>query len=113
MPVRVLVCRGCCCGTVRKHPGVDHDAQLAALSAVAHAREVGCIDECSRSNVVVVRPGDGTSIWFGGILNPTTTIELCDWLAAGAPRPIPVGLSAHVFERNTPAAEPVRIRVAS
>lgn len=24
----VFVCRGCCCGTERKHPGIDHGAQL-------------------------------------------------------------------------------------
>ena len=32
---RVLVCRGCCCGTEHEHPDVDHDAQVEALRAVA------------------------------------------------------------------------------
>ena len=57
----ILVCRGCCCGTAQKHPDVDHEAQLrvleaaAAKTAGARVRAVDCVDECSRSNVIVVR----------------------------------------------------------
>ena len=30
---RVRMCRGCCCGTPRRLPDVDHDAVAAALGA--------------------------------------------------------------------------------
>ncbi|MFY1632080.1 hypothetical protein ACN27F_02145 [Solwaraspora sp. WMMB335] len=53
----VTVCRGCCCGTSRKHPDVDHDGQLRALRASgARVRVVDCLNTCERSNVVVVQP---------------------------------------------------------
>lgn len=109
MTTRVLVCRGCCCGTERKHPETDHDAQLAAISAVARTRVVDCVDECAHSNIVVVRPGDGTSVWLGGILDPAATSALCDWLAAGATSPMPAVLQGHVFERR--GSEPVQVPV--
>jgi predicted metal-binding protein len=64
----VTVCRGCCCGTRKKHPDVDHRAQLDELRAsvkdVARVRTSDCLDDCKRSNVMVVSPsrsgrGDG------------------------------------------------------
>ncbi len=75
---------------------------------------VGCVDACSQSNVVIVRPGDGTSVWLGGILDPATTASLCVWLAAGAPSPIPASLAGHVFDpRHTDAAPlPVPVPLA-
>ena len=114
MTTRVLVCRGCCCGTERKHPETDHDAQLAAISAVARTRVVDCVDECAHSNIVVVRPGDGTSVWLGGILDPAATSALCDWLAAGATSPMPAVLQGHVFERrgSEPVQAPVLVQVS-
>jgi hypothetical protein len=98
--LNVLVCRGYYCGTERRHPQVDHEAQLAALGRVARIRVVGCVDACSRSNVVIVRLGDGTSLWFGAILRPATTESLSGWLAAGAPRPVPEPLAGLVFDRH-------------
>lgn len=92
----VLVCRACCCGTA-KHPGFDHDAQLARIADAASTtpgarfRVVGCLDVCSRSNVVVVRdrrPGVAAarrSTWLGGLANDASTTELCTWLASGGP----------------------------
>lgn len=112
MAVRVLVCRGCCCGTERKHPAVDHEAQLAAIGQVATARVVGCVDECARSNVIIVRPGDGTSIWLGGILTAAETAAVCEWLADGAPRPVPANLAGRVFERRSAEVVPVLVQVA-
>jgi hypothetical protein len=96
----VLVCRGCCCGTERKHPDVDHDAQLDALRSVVRTRVVDCVDECSQSNVVIVRPGDSSSIWLGGVLAASETQVLCAWLAQGAPLPLPIALQQRVFVRN-------------
>ena len=86
----VLVCRGCCCGTSRKHPDVDHEAQVAMLSSGAQQgggrfRVVDCLDECSASNVVVVRRRDGHSaIWLGAVLSADDTAAVADWLARGA-----------------------------
>ena len=96
-PARVLICRACCCGTERKHPGFDHDGQIAAISAVARTRVVDCVDECARSNVVVVRPGDGSSVWLGGINSNSLNAALCEWLADGAPQPPPAAPEAQVF----------------
>lgn len=93
---RVQVCRGCCCGTA-KHPDIDHDAQLAAISAVAQTRTIECVGECANSNVVIVRPAPGELVWFGGITDDALTTELCEWLAAGAALPLPPNLEAAAF----------------
>ncbi|HLL37224.1 MAG TPA: hypothetical protein VK545_25790, partial [Streptomyces sp.] len=34
-PCTLVVCRGCCCGNARKHPGTDHAWQLERLRAAA------------------------------------------------------------------------------
>jgi hypothetical protein len=84
------VCRGCCCGTLRKHPGVDHDAQVDVLTRAAHhggghCRVVDCLDQCSASNLVVVRRHDGApAVWLGGVLSAADTDAVADWLATGA-----------------------------
>ena len=101
--VRVQICRGCCCGTERKHPGVDHDGQIAAISAIAPTRIVDCVGECAYSNVVIVRPDDGPSVWLGGINNPALTSAVCDWLIDGASQPPPPILQSRVFIRQSVA----------
>jgi hypothetical protein len=106
MSVRVQICRGCCCGTVRKHPDVDHDAHVARLGAVARVRVVDCVDECSMSNVVVVRRRDAPSTWLGRILDDEVLDELCGWLEAGAHDPVPAALVPHVFVRGVPSSVP-------
>lgn len=102
-----LVCRGCCCGTERKHPDVDHDAQLEMLAAAAragggHCRVVDCIDECWASNVVVVRrSGVHTpTVWLGGVLATEQTAAVADWLALGATGAPPVDVQPLVIERR-------------
>lgn len=97
---RVLVCRGCCCGSTRKHPEIDHEEQVVAISSVARTRVVDCVDECSHSNLVIVRPRPGESIWLGSLNSDTLTDELCDWLDASAPMPLPANLEALAFERR-------------
>lgn len=88
----VLVCRGCCCGTVRKHPGTDHDAQLETLRGAAsddrevRVREVDCLGPCQRSNVVVLRRVGRPAreaVWLGGMVTTTQTASLASWIAAG------------------------------
>ena len=98
---RVLLCHGCCCGSPWKNPEIDHVEQVMAISAVARTRVVDCVGECSQSIVVIVRPGDGSSIWFGGIDTPALTSVLSEWLDAGAPRPMPPVLRSKVFIRST------------
>ena len=101
--MHVLICRGCCCGTERKHPETDHEGQIAAISAVARTRVVDCVDECAYSNVVIVRPGDGSSVWLGGINDAALTDAVCEWLVGGAPQPPPPVLQSKVFIRQSSA----------
>lgn len=93
-PPSVLVCRDCCCGT-DKHPEVDHDAQLEQLRAAVpdggRFWRVGCLGPCEAANVVVVRSGP-VRRWFGHVLTPERTDRLADWIAAGAPEPVPAAL---------------------
>jgi len=110
MAPRVLVCRGCCCGTHWKHPETDHERQVRELSAIAQTRVVDCVGECSSSNIVIVRPGDGSTVWFGGILSDVDTRDLRDWIAAGTPNPLPETLAAHRLQRHRPPASPVPVR---
>lgn len=89
------MCRGCCCGTVRKHPDTDHDAQLAALRAAAgpagRVRVTDCLDACAHSNVVVVSPSaqgraaGARPVWLEGVLGAEATAEVVDWVEAGGP----------------------------
>jgi hypothetical protein len=98
--VSVLVCRGCCCGRERKHPGVDHAGQVddvrAALPVGGQLWEVECLGACERSNVVVVRSA-GHRRWFGPILDEPITSALATWLSAGAPGDPPEPLLSHEF----------------
>lgn len=91
----VTVCRGCCCGTERKHPGVDHAGQVAALRAglggAGRVRVTDCLDACERSNVVVVGPSaegrraGGRPVWLANVLHPETVDEVVEWVRAGGP----------------------------
>jgi len=95
--VSALVCRGCCCGTA-KHPGTDHEAQTAAVRAACRTRVVGCLGECSRSNVIVVRRASGDRFWLGHVVTATSTAALCSWIAAGASDPLPRELTGLEFQ---------------
>jgi (2Fe-2S) ferredoxin len=91
----VTVCRGCCCGTTRKHPGIDHAAQVVELTAgigdAGSVRVSDCLDACERSNVVVVGPSrDGKlagarPVWLSGVLDPDTVADVVAWVRAGGP----------------------------
>lgn len=97
----VTVCRDCCCGSARKHPDVDHDAQLGrlrrALPAPHRVRTSVCLDQCSQSNVIVVHPTpdarrDGARpVWFGLVLDDAVTDDIAAWVRAGGPGVVPVG----------------------
>ena len=112
-PTTVLLCRGCCCGTAQKHPRLDHERQEQALVAAAadhpgvDVRVVDCLDECDRSNVVVLRragrPARERDTWLGGVLGERATGALSGWLADGAPEPVPAPLVGHRFRHLPPA----------
>ncbi|WP_405013972.1 (2Fe-2S) ferredoxin domain-containing protein [Kitasatospora sp. NBC_01539] len=98
-PVTVTVCRGCCCGTSAKHPGVDHGGQLARLrEGVGEAgtvRAVDCLDACGHSNVVVVSPSaegrraGGRPVWLGWVLADDMIDDVVGWVKAGGPGVVP------------------------
>lgn len=107
----VTVCRGCCCGTAKKHPRIDHDAQLVELRDLVHGvadlRVTDCLGPCERSNVMVVSPsrdgrqGGGRSTWLGQVLDGEAGSAIAGWLRDGGPglADFPRSLRAHRFER--------------
>lgn len=106
--VRVQVCDGCCCGTARKHPGVDHAnirerVDAAAVFAGGRSRVVGCVGACEHSNVVIVRPAGNSAgrVWVGGVLDDEIVERLCDWIATGAVTPAPAAVAARVFSNGS------------
>lgn len=107
----VSACRGCCCGTVRKHPTVDHHGQLAqlrsGLDGFANLRTTDCLGSCERSNVVVVSPSrsgrqaGGRPVWLGGVLDPAAVDHISAWLRDGGPgfSKLPKALVRHRFDQ--------------
>ncbi len=114
-PCKLTVCRGCCCGTRKKVPGVDHKAQLARLSAIDdHAarrvpvRTSKCLGICFQANVVVVQPSrqgraaGGNPVWLGRMTEDRLLEALDDWIFDGGPgiAPLPVLLEEHVTSKD-------------
>ncbi|OKJ08369.1 hypothetical protein AMK19_19430 [Kitasatospora sp. CB01950] len=91
----VTVCRGCCCGSAAKHPGVDHGEQVARLRAAVgdagRVRVSECLDACGHSNVVVVNPSPrgrengARPVWLGWVLGEDMVTEIAEWVRAGGP----------------------------
>ncbi len=118
----VMVCRGCCCGSSLKHPGTDHDHQLDRLRAAADStpgaslRVVGCLGECSSSNVVVLHGrGDRRATWVPQVLDDERTAAVEQWINQGgpgvsAPPPALVGTTfEHRAPRNTRPPRPTNV----
>ncbi|MEW2376607.1 hypothetical protein AB0883_10950 [Micromonospora sp. NPDC047812] len=113
----VTVCRDCCCGSARKHPSVDHDAQLrrlrAGLPAPHRVRVSACLDLCAQSNLVVVHPtpaarrAGARPVWFGLVLHDFVVDDITGWVRAGGPgvAPLPAALELSVV---APALHPGR-----
>ncbi|PWV57563.1 hypothetical protein BDW27_102436 [Nocardiopsis sp. L17-MgMaSL7] len=114
-PCKLTVCRGCCCGTRKKVPGVDHKAQLARLSAIDdHAarrvpvRTSKCLGICFQANVVVVQPSrqgraaGGNPVWLGRMTENRLLEALDDWIFDGGPgiAPLPALLEEHVTSKD-------------
>jgi hypothetical protein len=91
----VRVCRDCCCGTERKHPGVDHEGLLSRLvDGAAGAGRVtpsACLLACDESDVVVLLPSPagrragGRPVWLRQVLDEATTDAIAEWVQAGGP----------------------------
>jgi hypothetical protein len=91
----VTLCRGCCCGTERKHPGVDHAGQVERLrddtAGAGRVRLSDCLDACAHSTVAVVTPSPtgraagARPVWLLGVLDRATEDEITAWVRAGGP----------------------------
>ncbi|GAA4946498.1 hypothetical protein GCM10023224_32440 [Streptomonospora halophila] len=114
-PCRLIVCRGCCCGTAEKRPGVDHEGQLKRLSGLRDGagrdvpvRTSTCLGPCFQANVVVVQPsaegreGGGRPVWLGGFTEDRLIDDLDDWIRAGGPgtAPLPESLAERVTSKD-------------
>ncbi|MDA0564924.1 (2Fe-2S) ferredoxin domain-containing protein [Streptomonospora sp. S1-112] len=114
-PCRLVVCRGCCCGTRKKVPGVDHAAQLARLRGLrdGRGRDVPvrtstCLGICFQANVVVVQPsGEGRArggrpVWLGEFTEDRLVDDLQEWIAEGGPgaAPLPERLAGHLTSKD-------------
>ena len=99
---RVWVCRGCCCGTKAKHPGIDHKrlerlARRGAALAGARYEVTDCLGPCGQGNVVVVR-AKGLTRWFRRMNDEAATAALLDHLAVtGTVSGLPAALDRHVM----------------
>ncbi|MBC9819992.1 hypothetical protein [Terrabacter sp. MAHUQ-38] len=105
----VRVCRDCCCGTERKHPGVDHDGLLGRLEAGTrgHARVLrsDCLLACDESNVVVVTPSPagrragGRPVWLRAVLDDAAVDDITRWVRLGGPGvgPVPETVGQRAF----------------
>src|SRR6266700_1062793 len=122
MPRRmtVTICRGCCCGSTTKHPGVDHDAnarrvrEAVRASGLGVTRTVKCLDECEHSDVVLVRRGSGRDsefFWLGPVNDLSDVEALAAWLEGPADAPMPAHLRRLRFSKRPPRP-PLAVRVA-
>lgn len=84
---KVWVCRGCCCGTRKKHPGVDHKGlekllRSGAKRAGMRYEVTDCLGPCGQGNVVVVRR-DGRIRWFRKLNDEGSTGAVVEHLVTG------------------------------
>ncbi|MBD3914826.1 hypothetical protein IEZ25_09390 [Nocardioides hwasunensis] len=113
----VTVCRGCCCGTTKKRPGVDHAARLDSLRALlgdrATLRVTDCLGPCERSDVVVVSPSPtarrsgARPVWLGRLNGRHESSAIADWVHAGGPgvAELPESLRRATFRPTSTAVQ--------
>lgn len=92
---QITVCRGCCCGSMTKHPELDHGAQVerirAGVGPGVRVRVSNCLDACERSNVMVVTPSaagrqaGARPVWLGEVLDDAATEDVIAWVSSGGP----------------------------
>ncbi|WP_460071304.1 (2Fe-2S) ferredoxin domain-containing protein [Streptomyces sp. YKOK-I1] len=122
-PCTLVVCRGCCCGDARKHPGHDHAGQLERLRAAAagsggalEVRTTDCLGPCDQANVVVVQPSaagrraGGRPTWVGFASDDDSTEELLRWARDGGPGLAPPPLTLELQFIQPPRDARVRSR---
>lgn len=108
----ITVCRGCCCGTEKKSPGVDHAARLDRLrdaaAGVARVRVSDCLGPCERSDVFVVTPSregrraGARNVWVGRATSDRVLDDIVAWAADGGPGVVEAAPSvlARVFRQE-------------
>jgi hypothetical protein len=89
------MCRGCCCGTTRKHPGVDHEGIAEVLERStgpgAELVRVDCLWACDLSNVVVVNPTaqarrqGARPVWVAHVNTLELARAVAAWVRQGGP----------------------------
>ena len=89
------MCRGCCCGTTRKHPGVDHEGIAEVLERStgpgAERVRVDCLWACDLSNVVVVNPTaqarrqGARPVWVAHVNTLELARAVAGWVRQGGP----------------------------
>ncbi|GIH23593.1 hypothetical protein Aph01nite_19030 [Acrocarpospora phusangensis] len=102
---KITVCRDCCCGSLRKAPGLDHDEQVRRLAGAGEVRVTDCLDVCDQANVVIVQPtregrvAGGRPVWLSLVNHEDATEDIVAWVRAGGPglAPLPAVLELHRF----------------
>ncbi len=110
------MCRGGDCGSRRKHPQVDHVAQLARIRQELQGEHATvsvskCLDQCELSNVMVVLPGRTARdagvepLWVGRVLDDGTTeaVVACARSIGRAGEP-PAAIATHRFVPTRPGS---------
>ena len=98
----VWVCRGCCCGTKAKHPGIEHKAlerqvRKGAEEIGARYEVTKCLGPCGQGNVVVVRAA-GVTRWFRRMNDEASSAALLEHLAStGTVTELPAALDRHLL----------------
>jgi len=103
----VWVCRGCCCGTQKQHPGVPHDRLLQAARSGAResprkvkVKVTDCLGPCGQGNIVVAR-ASGRIRWFRRMNDEASTTALLAHLGAhDSLAGLPQGLSHKVMPKR-------------
>ena len=84
MSVRVIVCKGCCCGNLEKgYDDVPTEFLERAwaennLGEEAQLTISGCLGPCSMRNVVLLKSEDGLT-WLGGFSGERDYESLYNW----------------------------------
>ncbi|MEV6867756.1 (2Fe-2S) ferredoxin domain-containing protein [Streptosporangium subroseum] len=90
-PCRIVICRGCCCGSADKVAGLDRAEQVTRLAEVTAVRVTDCLDVCEQANVIVVQPSaagraaGGRPVWLGLVNDPDAAEDIAAWVRAGGP----------------------------
>jgi len=110
----VTVCRGCCCGTPKKRPNVDHAERLenlhALLAGIARVRVTDCLGPCERSDVMVVTPSPSARkagakpVWLGQLNGRHEASAIAEWVEDGGPgfATLPESLRRSTFRQAGP-----------